>query len=235
MLSTLRSPRSQHDRDVINWNSGRELGVTPFGRLVGSVESASGPLSIELGLQLAEEPGGPLRKQVRVNQQPRRILDSVGTLQTVLFTPEDLDLVSGSPHGRRRFIDLLIGQFDRQYVSALSSYIKVIEQRNSLLRSFTRGNLSRPSVIEQLGFWDAQLAEQGSIVLAIRRAVIGRLSEAFRIRARHFTTSAVLTADYSPKPWRRLPASGATRRSTGPDPGGRPARVRDIHSHSQRR
>lgn len=97
MLSTLRSPRSQHDRDVINWESGTELGVAPFSRLVGIVESDEGELTIELGLQRAEEAGGPLRKVVRVNQQPRRVLDAVGTLKSVLFTPEDLDLVSGSP------------------------------------------------------------------------------------------------------------------------------------------
>ena len=93
MLSTLRSPRSQHDRDVINWSSGEELGVAPFSRLVGIAESGTDDLTIELGLQRSDDPGGPLRKVVRINQQPRRVLDAVGTLKTVLFTPEDLDLI----------------------------------------------------------------------------------------------------------------------------------------------
>ena len=198
MLSTLRSPRSLHDREVINWQSGDEFGVAPFCRLVGEIESKAGTGTIELGLQLAEESGGPLRKQVRVNHQPKRVIDSVGVLRTVLFTPEDLDLVSGSPQGRRRFIDLLIGQFNREYVAALSSYIKVIEQRNSLLRSFAKGGLSRASAIEQLGFWDQQLSEHGSIVSATRRIIIGRLADAFTARARRFTTTANLTARYAP-------------------------------------
>ena len=198
MLSTLRSPRSLHDRDVINWQSGDEFSVAPYSRLVAAIETVNGPASIELGLQLAEEAGGPLRKQVRINHQPKRVIDSVGILRTVLFTPEDLELVSGSPQGRRRFIDLLIGQFNRAYVSALSSYIKVVEQRNSLLRSFAKGGLSRAGAIEQLGFWDQQLAEHGSIVAAARRRVIGRLAEAFTLRARGFTTSATLSARYAP-------------------------------------
>lgn len=198
MLSTLRSPRAQHDRDVINWESGAELGVAPFARIVGSIEGTMGELLVELGLQRAEEPGGPLRKVIRINQQPRRILDSVGTLKTVLFTPEDLDLVSGSPQGRRRFMDLLIGQIERGYVQELSAYTKVIEQRNSLLKSFARGTVSRPSAIEQLGFWDDQLAQHGSAVSATRRIVIGRLCEAFVKRAKRFTGAAALTARYAP-------------------------------------
>src|SRR4029079_6609951 len=128
MLSTLRSPRSQHDRDVINWESGTELGVTPFSRVVGIIDYSEGELTIELGLQHSNEPGGPLRKIVRINQQPRRVLDAVGALKTVLFTPEDLELVSGSPQGRRRFMDLLIGQIDRRYVSELSACQKATEQ-----------------------------------------------------------------------------------------------------------
>jgi DNA replication and repair protein RecF len=198
MLSTLRSPRSQHDRDVINWESGTELGVTPFSRVVGIIDYSEGELTIELGLQHSNEPGGPLRKIVRINQQPRRVLDAVGALKTVLFTPEDLELVSGSPQGRRRFMDLLIGQIDRQYVSELSAYQKVTEQRNSLLKSFARGAVSRHNAIEQLGFWDDQLAEHGSYVSASRRITIGRLCAAFTQRSRLFTASALLTARYAP-------------------------------------
>jgi DNA replication and repair protein RecF len=198
MLSTMRSPRSQHDRDVINWTSGAELGVAPFARIVAEAITAEESLNVELGLQLAEEPGGPLRKQVRINQRPRRVMDSVGTLKSVLFTPEDLDLVSGSPHLRRRFVDLLISQVDRTYVSELSAYIKVIEQRNSLLRSFARGTVSRSSAIEQLLFWDEQLAEHGSYVSAVRRIVVGRLCAQFRERAGEFATAADLSARYAP-------------------------------------
>ena len=198
MLSTLRSPRSQHDRDVINWSSGEELGVAPFSRLVGIAESGTDDLTIELGLQRSDDPGGPLRKVVRINQQPRRVLDAVGTLKTVLFTPEDLDLISGSPQVRRRFMDLLIGQIDRLYVAELSAYLKVTEQRNSLLKSFARGTVSRSNAIEQLTFWDEQLAEHGSYVAAARRVVIGRLCVAFTSRAHHFTASATLTAEYAP-------------------------------------
>jgi DNA replication and repair protein RecF len=198
MLSTMRSPRSQHDRDVINWSSGADLGVAPFARVVGEAQTEDNGIHLELGLQLAEEPGGPLRKQVRINQQSRRVIDSVGALKTVLFTPEDLDLVGGSPQGRRKFVDLLIGQVDRRYVGELSAYIKVTEQRNSLLRSFARGTVTRANAIDQLRFWDEQLAEHGSYVAASRRIIVGRLCAQFLERAREFTRTAELTARYAP-------------------------------------
>jgi DNA replication and repair protein RecF len=198
MLSTLRSPRSSHDRDVINFDSGSELGVAPYARVVGAVGSQTEKLVIELGLQRQDDGGGALRKQIKINQQPMRLIDAVGTLQTVLFTPEDLDLVIGSPQLRRRFMDLLIGQIDRPYVRALSSYGKVVEQRNSLLKSFTKGGISRQSAFEQLSFWDDQLVEHGSYVVGRRREIMLELDEGVRLRARAFSRSAAFAVRYVP-------------------------------------
>ncbi len=198
MLSILRSPRATHDRDVINWTSGVDLGVAPYARLVGNASTAQGHVVVELGLQRSEEASGPLRKQIKINQQPKRILDSVGSVRTVLFTPDDLDLVSGSPSGRRRFMDLLIGQIDRRYVSQLSSYTRVVEQRNSLLKSFAKGNVNRTAAIEQLGFWDDQLANHGSYISAARRITIGQVCDAFAVRSKLFEATAAISAQYQP-------------------------------------
>lgn len=198
MLSTLRSPRSAHDRDVINWNSGAELGVAPFARLVGDVACAGESLSIELGLQRQDDGGGLLRKQIKINQQPRRLMDAVGTVPTVLFTPEDLELVVGPPSGRRRFMDLLIGQIDRPYVRALSSFARVVEQRNSLLKTFARGGVSRQAALEQLSFWDDQLIEHGSIVTARRRGTMLELDAGIRQRAELFSRKVSSAVHYVP-------------------------------------
>lgn len=198
MLSILRSPRAVHDREVINWTSGEDLGVSPFARLLGFVSTSSGTEQIELGLQRGEDPGAPLRKQIRINKQARRVLDSVGTLRTVLFTPDDLDLVTGSPSGRRRFMDLLVGQLDRGYVSHLAQYTRVVEQRNSLLKSFAKGHASRSSAVEQLGFWDEQLALHGAYLSASRRIIVGRVCEALSQRAAAFASTTTLGARYVP-------------------------------------
>lgn len=198
MLSILRSPRATHDRDVINWTSGRELGVAPYSRIVGNASTSDGMVVVELGLQRSNEATGPLRKQIKINQQPRRILDSVGSVRTVLFTPDDLELVTGPPSGRRRFMDLLIGQIDRRYIAQLSSYSRVVEQRNSLLKSFAKGNVNRTAAIEQLGFWDEQLANHGAYISAARRITIGRVCDAFSRRSMLFESTAALSALYQP-------------------------------------
>lgn len=194
MLSTLRSPRTAHDRDVINWESGVDLGVAPYARVVGNIVSKSDELAVELGLQRQDDPGAMLRKQIKINQQPKRLIDAVGTLQTVLFTPEDLDLVVGSPQGRRRFMDLLIGQIDRPYVRALSSFAKVVEQRNSLLKTFARGGMSRKGAFEQLSFWDEQLIEHGSVVTARRRMTMIELDDGVQRQAAQYSRT---TTQYS--------------------------------------
>lgn len=198
MLSILRSPRAVHDREVINWTSGKDLDVSPYARLVGHAGAATGTTTIELGLQIAEEASGPLRKQIKINQQPRRVVDSVGTLRTVLFTPDDLDLVSGSPSGRRRFMDLLISQIDRRYVSTLSQYTRVVEQRNSLLKTLAKGGIGRSQAIEQLGFWDEQLINLGAQVSASRRVAMGQVSRMLDARAETFASTTHLSARYVP-------------------------------------
>lgn len=198
MLSMLRSPRSTHDRDVINWESGQELDVAPFARLVGSALTDDALVQVELGMQRAEDGVGPLRKQIKVNQQPRRMQDSIGAIKSVLFTPEDLDLVSGSPGGRRRFIDLLISQIERGYVAHLARYLKIVEQRNSLLKSHAKSGGPRANLLEQLGFWDDQLIEHGAAIAASRRDVLGLLCIAFQSRTALFTETARMTAAYAP-------------------------------------
>ncbi|MDQ2682934.1 MAG: DNA replication/repair protein RecF [Chloroflexota bacterium] len=198
MLSILRSPRAVHDREVIHWSSGADLDVQPYARLVGYLRIAGERSVVELGLQRNDDQAGTLRKQIKVNGQTRRVLESVGTVRSVLFTPDDLDLVTGSPTGRRRFMDQMIGQIDRSYVSELSRYARVVEQRNSLLKSFTKGRTSRSSAIEQLGFWDDQLAAHGSYISAARRMTVGNVGAALKKRADRFVSSADLTAKYAP-------------------------------------
>ena len=198
MLSLMRSPRSTHDRDVINWASGEEYAVAPYARVVGTAIGTQDPIQIELGMQRAADGIGPLQKQIKVNQQSRRMIDAIGTIRTVLFTPEDLDLVNGSPSGRRRFMDLLISQLDRNYVRNLSRYQRVLEQRNSLLKANLRNRESRTTLIEQLGFWDQQLIEHGAYISASRRGHLLTLCSAFSLRSAAFTETARLTAAYAP-------------------------------------
>lgn len=189
MLATTRSPRSGSDRETIRWGSGEEFGVAPFARLVGTVIRLDGPVEIELRLQGDAERGGVARKSIRVNGRPSRASDAVGQLKAVLFSPEDVALASGSPSLRRRYLDLAISQTSGAYLRALSRYGRVLEQRNSLLKSLQRERAvpNSPLVGGQLAFWDEELLDQGSVVAATRAKAIWRLTQLANERFRSVT------------------------------------------------
>ena len=63
-----------------------------------------------------------------------------------MFAPEDLELVKGSPQVRRRFIDMEIGQISPTYLYYLSQYNKLIQQRNILLKDWSRRRENRPII-----------------------------------------------------------------------------------------
>jgi len=72
--------------------------------------------------------------------EKRRISDYIGHFSVVMFAPEDLDLIKGTPSERRQFLDLEWMQLHKPYVKQLNTYKNVLKQRNSLLRKITVGD-----------------------------------------------------------------------------------------------
>jgi len=185
-LATTRSPRTSADRELIGWDAPADLGLAPFARLATTVVRRSSGreerISIELLVQRRQDAAGsPLpttQKTIRVNRAPRRALDLVGQLRVVLFTPVDIDLLTGPPAGRRRWLDVMLSQLDGRYVRALAEYQKAVLQRNALLRSWREGRRPRPDEVRrQLQFWDRTLAANGAQIMAERKAAIRELAE----------------------------------------------------------
>ena len=92
-------------------------------------------------------------------------MDLLGQLNVVLFLPEDIALVSGSPSGRRRYLDATLCQIDPAYCRPLSRYNQIVTQRNALLRDLRE----RGGDPAQLAFWDERLVEHGAYLVARRR------------------------------------------------------------------
>ncbi|MFN8591283.1 MAG: DNA replication and repair protein RecF [Thermomicrobiales bacterium] len=184
MLATFRSPRTSLEREVVNWNSGVEFAVPPYARAHAVFERTDGQRSVEFGLSF-DERLNRIRKSVRYDGRQTRAVDAVGQLKTVLFTPEDVELLSGAPSGRRRFLDIAIGQASRDYLRGLAHYARVLEQRNSLLRSLAAeraGSNSRAA--QELPFWDSELTAVAADVLAFRLGAVQFLGTA---AAAHFS------------------------------------------------
>jgi DNA replication and repair protein RecF len=198
LLATMRSPRSGSDRELIHWQSGKELGFPPYARASGRVQSLDGETEIEIGLQVDPANDGPLKKSVKINGRAVRALDAVGRLKVVLFSPEDVALITGPPSGRRRYLDLFISQIDPRYLRSLARYNRILEQRNSLLKALMReGRQAGSSAVStQLAFWNDEMVAYGAYIVARRRVITSSLAELVRDRFTNFSSGGNLSLEY---------------------------------------
>jgi len=114
------------------------------------------------------------RKKVAVNgAEPERMGDALGQVGAVIFSPSDVELVSGGPGGRRRFLDILLSLTEPGYLQALQRYRQALFQRNVLLRK------GSPRALVEL--WDEGLVAPGSRVAAARAAWVARQAESFAL------------------------------------------------------
>ena len=170
-LSTTKSMRATGDREVINWRAAEDQ--YGFARVSGLVERIDATTKLEF---IISPTAASASKRIRVNDVPRRTIDAVGLANVVSFSPQDLELVEGAPAYRRKFLDVMIAQVDSRYVRALSHYGKVLAQRNSLLKRIR----SSEGRVDQLHFWDKELAAAGGILAAKRRQTIAQIDEISR-------------------------------------------------------
>lgn len=190
-LATTRSNFARAERQLINWQA-MEQDPLPFARLEGHVYRNSGTLQVDITLLPGEK--GTVRKEMRLNGVKKRALDVVGQLNAVLFLPEDIELVTGSPSARRRYLDATLCQIDPSYCRALAQYNKVLTQRNALLKQLaeqsgdaaprSRDAAPRSRDEDQLLFWDEQLAELGALLIVRRQETIAELDRLGRNRYR---------------------------------------------------
>ncbi len=179
-LATTRSPRISADRELVRWDAVGEAGVTPFARMVAEVQRMAGKTRLEVIVQRRADDEGQLtntsQKLVRVDKRAARAIDLVGMLRVVLFTPADITLVDGPPSERRRYIDITLSQLDPHYVRTLAQYQKLVQQRNSLLRSWRERRRPPRAVDDELAYWDREMAATGSYVLAERLRAVADLN-----------------------------------------------------------
>ncbi|AXJ02561.1 DNA replication and repair protein RecF [Cyclonatronum proteinivorum] len=114
-------------------------------------------------------------KKFLVNDSPlERLSDLIGLVPVVVLSPDDKRLTNEGPAERRSFLDAMISQVYRSYLTDLLEYRRIIRQRNRLLSM--RG--IRPDMLQiQLEPWNQQLAKAGAKIIARRRTVLARFSE----------------------------------------------------------
>ncbi len=95
---------------------------------------------------------------------PKKLSEFIGYLPSVVFSPETISVINGSPGERRRFLDIMISQVDKDYLRSLINFKKIKQNRNNLLQNIAKGNSS----IEELKFWDKQFVQESKSIIAKR-------------------------------------------------------------------
>jgi DNA replication and repair protein RecF len=200
MLSTMRSSRAQSERELIAWESGSEYGggISPFARIEASVERKAGPAELAVGMQIDPQRSNHLKKQISLNGKHVRAGTAVGVLRSVLFEPGDIELVSGAPSVRRRYLDIMLSQLDPVYLRSLSRYLRIVEQRNRLIKNLVQSgaNWNAASTRQQLDYWDGELIHAGSAILARRARAVSELTNLAAARFTSFTEESTLGVAY---------------------------------------
>ena len=183
MLATTRSFRTTSECELVSWHAGAD---ERFARISAEIERQGSTSRLDIILvepadgNAADAAAGTvargrtraIQKRVRLNQRPRRAMDALGQLNIVLFTPADVELITGSPAQRRRYLDIMLCQVDPHYVRVLSQYQRVLTQRNALLRQLR----DRRFPADQLRYWTEQVVALGSELIVSRGQAITTLS-----------------------------------------------------------
>lgn len=163
LLSTGNSFRATKIEELLQF--GAELGriKAVLGNLL---DTESGTDELEVIITPGEVQGRKTaRRLFSVNGVRRRKKDAVGKFYAVVFRPEDMRLIEGSPARRRGFIDSALSTLHQDYEYSLSQYEKTLKRRNKLLSQIRDGEQSASS----LNFWNVSLVKHGEVLQKQRR------------------------------------------------------------------
>lgn len=143
----------------------------PFFVVQGKYDREGEELDVYCGVKRGQ------KKVFKKNQKAyEKLSEHIGLLPLVMISPEDVSLIDGGSEERRKLIDGIISQCDRNYLHRLIRYNKALMQRNSLLKSMSGRSLDA----EMLDVWDEQLAECGEAIMQKRIEFLAEFGEVFR-------------------------------------------------------
>ena len=152
-----KSFRTSKEKELIRFGQDKLMVEANFQK-----KDRDGKIRIEIGS----------KKQITVNGiKIKKLSELLGNINIVIFTPEDINILKDGPAGRRRFLDMMIGQLRPNYVHNLNLYMQTLEQRNNYLKQIKE--LNKPQ--EMLEIWDEKLAEYGEKVYLYRKEFVDKI------------------------------------------------------------
>lgn len=161
LCGTTKSHKGSKDRELIQFDAEES-------HIRMKLKKEGVPVKIDMHLRKNRTKG------IAVNGVPiRKASELLGIANFVFFSPEDLNIIKNGPSERRRFLDMELCQLSKVYLNDLSSYNKVVNQRNKLLKEIS----FRPDYLDMLDVWDLQMVQYGKKIIEERRIFVQRLNE----------------------------------------------------------
>ena len=161
LCGTSKSHRGTKDKDLIK-----------FGEEESHIEAVVEKNEVCFKIDIHLKKNSP--KGIAIDKIPiRRASELFGIVNIVFFSPEDLNIIKDGPSERRRFIDLELAQLDKVYLSDLSNYNRIVNQRNKLLKDA----YDRRELLETLDIWDMQLVYYGNKIINRRNLFISQINK----------------------------------------------------------
>lgn len=161
LCSTTKSHRGSKDKEIVK-----------FGENEGHIRCLfdKNEVDYQIDIHLRTEKS----KGIAINgMKLKKAAELMGIVNVILFSPEDLSIIKNGPSDRRRFVDSELCQLDKVYLYNLSSYNKIVNQRNNLLRDI----VYHPELTDTLDVWDSQLISLGTKIIDRRTLFINQLNE----------------------------------------------------------
>ncbi|GGJ89532.1 DNA replication and repair protein RecF [Lentibacillus kapialis] len=152
VLAFSKSHRTPREKELIKWEQ-------EYAKIEGRITKRNQTIPLEIILSAKG-------KKAKLNHiEQRKLSDYIGAFNVVMFAPEHLSLVKGSPQTRRRFIDMELGQIQPTYIYHLGQYQKILKQRNHLLKQLQRREVQDKTMLDIL---TDQLIQHAVILLERR-------------------------------------------------------------------
>ncbi|MDL5041548.1 DNA replication/repair protein RecF [Heyndrickxia coagulans] len=161
VLALAKSHRTSNDKELIRWDA-------EYAKIKGRLHKTHGTVPLELTISKK----GKKAKYNHIEQ--KKLSRYIGNMNVVMFAPEDLNLVKGSPQVRRRFIDMEIGQISPVYLYDMSRFQKILQQRNHYLKQLQMKKQTDRTILDIL---TEQLIEQAAKIVMRRFEFVRMLEE----------------------------------------------------------
>lgn len=207
-LATFVSFHATNNRQLINFIAGREpLAVARIvadfthsnsRNIAGSSISRNGNHRLEV--RIIQESNGytgqpRLRKEILLDGVKCKMGEAIGAFNAVLFLPQMMRVIEGSPEERRRYMNLAMGQTVPKFAQYLTEYSHILSQRNALLKNLNE----RGGNPDELDYWDNRLADSGTWLIYERIKAIRQLERlAARIHSDLTRSAEILRLAYDP-------------------------------------